>query len=279
MAPAVLLLLGLTAYPFGYAVYISLHTWKVTRPVRPFIGFDNFRDLLFDDERFINSIEQTLIIASSALVLEFLFGLVMALLFWTAYQRVRWVATGILVPMMIAPVVVGFTARMAFNNSFGFLNQILSLLWPGDVNLQWLSDPSLAPVVIILADTWQWGPFMFLILLAGLLATEGDQLEAAVVDGARSLRLFWHVVLPSMKPILLIALVLRGLDLLRTFDIVALVTRGGPGITTETITFYIYNLSFKFFDLGKGAAAALLMLGGLSIVVFFAVRSVVRAAR
>ena len=88
-----------------------------------------------------------------------------------------------------------------------------------------------------------------------------------------------HVVLPSMKPILLIALVLRGLDLLRTFDIVALVTRGGPGITTETITYYIYNLSFKFFDLGKGAAAALLMLGGLSIVVFFAVRSVVRAAR
>ena len=180
VAPAVLLLLGLTAYPFGYAVYISLHTWKVTRPVRPFIGFDNFRELLFDDERFINSVEQTLIIASSALVLEFLFGLVMALLFWTAYQRVRWVATGILVPMMIAPVVVGFTARMAFNNSFGFLNQILSLLWPGDVNLQWLSDPSLAPVVIILADAWQWGPFMFLILLAGLLATEGDQLEAAV---------------------------------------------------------------------------------------------------
>jgi len=279
VAPAVLLLLGLTAYPFGYAVYISLHTWKVTRPARPFIGFDNFRELLFDDERFINSVEQTLIIASSALALEFLFGLGMALLFWTAYQRVRWVATFVLVPMMIAPAVVGFTARMAFNNSFGFLNQILGLLWPGDVNIQWLSDPTLAPVVIILADTWQWGPFMFLILLAGLLATEGDQLEAAVTDGAKGFRLFWHVVLPSIKPILLIALVLRGLDLLRTFDLVALATRGGPGISSETITYYIYNLSFKFFDLGMGAAAALLMLGGLSIVVFFAVRSVVRAAR
>ena len=100
-----------------------------------------------------------------------------------------------------------------------------------------------------------------------------------MVDGANGFRLFWNVVLPSIKPILLIALVLRGLDLLRTFDLVALATRGGPGISSETITYYIYNLSFKFFDLGMGAAAALLMLGGLSIVVFFAVRSVVRAAR
>jgi len=141
VAPAVVLLLGLTAYPFGYAVYISLHTWKTTFPARPFIGVDNFRELILEDERFINSIEKTLLIASSALVLQFLFGLGMALLFWTAYQRIRWVATGVLVPMMIAPVVVGFTARMVFNNSFGFLNQILSLLWPGAVNLQWLSDP------------------------------------------------------------------------------------------------------------------------------------------
>jgi multiple sugar transport system permease protein len=277
IAPVVLLLLGLTAYPFGYAIYISLHTWKTTFPTKPFIGFENYSNLITNDDRFVNSVQNTLILASSALAIEFVFGLAMALLFWTAYQRVRWVATIILIPMMVAPVVVGFTARMAFNNSFGFVNQILSMLVPGDVNAQWLSDPNLAPLVIIAADVWQWGPFMFLLILAGLLATAGDQLEAAVVDGARARQLFWYIVLPAMKYILIVALVLRGLDLVRMFDVVALATRGGPGTSTETLTYYIYNLSFKFFDLGKGAAASILMLLGVSALAFFAVRSIVRA--
>jgi multiple sugar transport system permease protein len=178
--------------------------------------------------------------------------------------------------MMIAPVVVGFTARMAFTDSFGFVNQILSLLVPGEVDAQWLSNPTLAPIVIIAADAWQWGPFMFLLLLAGLLATTGDEIEAAVVDGAKARQLYWHIVLPGMKYILIVALVLRGLDLLRMFDVVALATRGGPGISTETLTYYIYNQAFKFFDLGYAAAAAIIMLVGVSVLVTFAVRSLVR---
>jgi multiple sugar transport system permease protein len=278
VAPAVLVLLGMTAYPFGYAVYISLHTWKTTFPMKPFVGIDNYKYLIQDDARFVNSIEKTLILASSALAIEFLFGLTMAILFWTAYQRIRWVATIILLPMMIAPVVVGFTARMAFTDSFGFVNQILSLFVPGEVNIHWLSDPTLAPIVLIAADAWQWGPFVFLLLLAGLLSTTGDELEAAVVDGARARQLYWHIVLPAMKYILIVALVLRGLDLIRMFDIVALATRGGPGTSTETISYYIYNLAFKFFDLGMGAAASILMLAGVSLLVAFAVRSLVRRA-
>jgi multiple sugar transport system permease protein len=276
VAPTILLLLGMTAYPFAYAVYISLHTWKTTFPTKPYVGIDNYRALVTDDDRFVNAIVKTLVIAASSLTIEFVFGLAMAILFWTAYQRIRWVATFILVPMMIAPVVVGFTARMAFTDSFGFVNQILSFVLPGHVNAQWLSDPNLAPIVIIAADAWQWGPFVFLLLLAGLLATTGDEIEAAVVDGANARRVFWHIVLPAMRYILIVAVVLRGLDLLRMFDVVALATRGGPGTTTETLSYYIYNLAFKFFDLGYAAAASMLMLVGVSFLVMLAVRSLVR---
>jgi multiple sugar transport system permease protein len=149
---------------------------------------------------------------------------------------------------------------------------------PGEVNAQWLSDPTLAPIVVIAADAWQWGPFVFLLILAGLLATAGDEIEAAVVDGAKGRQVIWHIVVPGMKYILIVAVVLRGLDLLRMFDVIALATRGGPGTTTETLSYYIYNLAFKFFDLGYGAAASLLMLVGVSVLVFLAVRSLARSA-
>jgi len=272
----VVLLVAMTAFPFLYAVYISTHTWKTTFPVKPFIGLDNYTGLLSGDDRFWNAVVKTITIGAGALTLEFAFGMVMAIVFWRTFQRARWVATLILLPMMIAPVVVGFTARMAFTDSFGFVNQILSLVLPGDVTAQWLSDPTLAPLVIIAADAWQWGPFMFLLLLAGMLAVPEDSVEAAVVDGARPHQVLWHIVLPSMKYIILVAAVLRGLDLLRMFDVIALATRGGPGTATETLTFYIYNLGFKFFDLGRAAAASILMLIGVSVLVMVAVRSLLR---
>jgi multiple sugar transport system permease protein len=279
IAPAVLLLIAFTVYPFIYALFVSTHTWKVTYPVKPYIGLENYRHLLVDDDRFINAIERTAIITVAALAIEFVFGFVMALLFWRAFHRVRWLATLILLPMLISPVVVGFTARMAFTDSYGFVNQILSLLVPGgDVSPNWLSSPTLAPLVVILADAWQWGPFMFLLLLAGLLSTNPEHIEAARVDGARDAQVFRYVVIPAMRYVIIVALVLRGLDLVRTFDVVALATRGGPGIATETLVYYIYNLAFSFFDLSYAAAASVLMLLGVSVLVGLAVRSLVRGA-
>lgn len=279
IAPAVIMLLAVTVYPFFYALFISTHRWKTTYPVKSYIGLDNYTNLLGNDDRFINALERTALISVSALALEFAFGFVMAVLFWKTFHRVRGFATLILLPMLISPVVVGFTARMAFTDSYGFVNQVLSLLLPGgDVSLNWLSSPTLAPLVVIFADAWQWGPFMFLLLLAGLLSTSADQIEAARVDGARDAQVFRYIVLPAMRYVIIVALVLRGLDLLRMFDVVALATRGGPGIATETLTYYIYNLAFSFFDLGYAAAASVLMLLGVSVLVGLAVRSLVRGA-
>jgi len=272
VAPALLLLLWMTAYPLGYAVYMSVHNWQLTFPGRPWIGIDNYRELILDDPRFVNAIERTAIIGGSALAIEFVVGFTLALFFWTAFRGTRWLATIVLVPMMISPVVVGFTARMGFTDSYGFVNQLIGLFIGHHPSIQWLADPTLAPIVIVLADVWQWTPFVFLIMLAGLMSVSQELIEAARVDGARRMQVLRYVVLPSMRNIIIIALILRGLELVKLFDVVQLTTRAGPGIATETISSYIYQLGFKDFNLGYAAAASFVLLVGVSALVFGAVR-------
>jgi len=272
VAPALLVLLWMTAYPLGYAVYMSVHNWQLTFPGRPWIGIDNYRELILDDPRFVNAIERTAIIGGSALAIEFVVGFTLALFFWTAFRGTRWLATIVLVPMMISPVVVGFTARMGFTDSYGFVNQLIGLFIGHHPSIQWLADPTLAPIVIVLADVWQWTPFVFLIMLAGLMSVSQELVEAARVDGARRVQVLRYVVLPSMRNIIIIALILRGLELVKLFDVVQLTTRAGPGIATETISSYIYQLGFKDFNLGYAAAASFILLVGVSALVFGAVR-------
>jgi len=272
VAPAFVLLLWMTAYPLGYAVYMSVHNWQLTFPGRPWIGIDNYRELILDDPRFVNAIERTAIIGFSALAIEFVVGFTLALFFWTAFRGTRWLATIVLVPMMISPVVVGFTARMGFTDSYGFVNQLIGLFIGHHPSIQWLADPTLATIVIVLADVWQWTPFVFLIMLAGLMSVSDELIEAARVDGARRLQVLRYIVLPSMRNIIIIALILRGLELVKLFDVVQLTTRAGPGIATETISSYIYQLGFKDFNLGYAAAASFVLLVGVSVLVFGAVR-------
>jgi multiple sugar transport system permease protein len=272
VAPALLLLLWITAYPLGYAVYMSVHNWQLTFPGRPWIAIDNYRELILDDPRFVNALERTAIIGGSALAIEFVVGFTLALFFWTAFRGTRWLATIVLVPMMISPVVVGFTARMGFTDSYGFVNQLIGLFIGHHPSIQWLADPTLAPLVIVLADVWQWTPFVFLIMLAGLMSVSQELVEAARVDGARRLQVLRYIVLPSMRNIIIIALILRGLELVKLFDVVQLTTRAGPGIATETISSYIYQLGFKDFNLGYAAAASFILLVGVSALVFGAVR-------
>jgi len=272
VAPAFLILLWMTAYPLGYAVYMSLHNWQLTFPGRPWIGIDNFRELLLDDPRFVNALERTALIGGSALAIEFVIGFSLALFFWTAFRGTRWLATIVLVPMMISPVVVGFTARMGFTDSYGFVNQLIGLFIGHHPSIQWLADPTLAPIAIVLADVWQWTPFVFLIMLAGLMSVSQELVEAARVDGARRIQVLLYIVLPSMRNIIIIALILRGLELVKLFDVIQLTTRAGPGIATETISSYIYQLGFKDFNLGYAAAASFILLVGVSALVFGAVR-------
>ena len=266
VAPPLAILLALTVYPFAMAVWASLHSWTASIPERPFIGLENYRDMA-DDDRLGQAIRTTALIIGPALVLEFALGLALALLFYQEFPFRRLLMVPILLPLTIAPVVVGFTARMAFNQDYGFVNQLLSAITPGDVRLPWLADPQLAPLAITLADVWEWTPLMFLIMYTGLLTLPRGPLEAAAVDGASAGQRLVYVILPQLRYFIAVAILIRSLELIKLFDSVQLMTGGGPARSTETLGLYIYDVGFTFFNYGYASALSIGMLVVVALLV------------
>jgi multiple sugar transport system permease protein len=177
-------------------------------------------------------------------------------------------------PVVVSPIVAGATWSLMFDNRFGPINQVLGWFAGQDVTLLWTISPNLVYPAILAAEVWQWTPFMFLLLLAALSAVDKSQLEAAQIDGAGYWRTFLRIVLPAIWPVMAVAILIRGLDLFRLFDIVWVLTRGGPGTKTETLSIFTYVKGFQQFETSYTAAVALLIIVGLSIVVTLALRRV-----
>jgi len=257
LAPALLLLAALTVYPFFYILHTSVH--RLTPAGETFVGAQNFLRLL-GDPFFYRAAVQTLVFTASALTLEFALGLALALLLDSQIRgRALWRAL-LLLPMILPPVVAGVTWRLIYNPGFGPLNGALRLLGLDTRRLTWLADPIVALASVVLVDVWEWTPFVFLILLAGLQAIPEEPYEAARIDGSSPWQTFRHVTLPLLLPALLVALLLRTMDLVRLFDSVFILTQGGPGFATETLSLYIYKTAFRFYDFGYAAAASLALL-------------------
>jgi multiple sugar transport system permease protein len=251
LAPAVLLLAALTVYPLVYIVRVSLY--RMTPRGELFVGLGNFLRLA-RDPFFYRATAQTLLLAGSALALELVIGLALALLLDSQIRgRKVWRAL-FLLPMILPPVVAGVIWRLIYNPSFGVLNGALGSIGVDTRRLTWLADPGAALPSIVLVDVWQWTPFVFLILLAGLQAIPEEPYEAARMDGSSAFQTFRHITLPLLTPAILVALLLRTMDLLRLFDQVFILTQGGPGFSTETISLYIYKTAFRFYDFGYAAA-------------------------
>jgi multiple sugar transport system permease protein len=175
-------------------------------------------------------------------------------------------------PTIISPIVAGATWRLLFDNQYGPINQILGWFWGERVNLLWTISPNLVYPAIIFCEIWQWTPFMFLILLAALSNVDKSQVEAAEIDGARFWRTFRYIVLPAIWPVMAIAILIRGLDLFRIFDIIWALTSGGPGTMTETISIYAYAQGFRQFETSYTAAMAFLVIAILTVIVTWAIR-------
>ncbi len=276
LAPSVVLLLVLTVYPLFYVARISFYRSTPTGEV--FVGADNFLRLL-RDPFFFQSLWQTLLFIVGALSLEFLLGLALALLL-DSHIRARGLWRSLLLlPMILPPVVVGVIWRLIYNPNFGVLNGLLQALRLDTSRLTWLADPAVALAAVILVDVWEWTPFVFLILLAGLQAIPEEPYEAARIDGSSAWQTFRHVTLPLLAPAILVALLLRTMDLLRLFDQVFILTQGGPGFATETISLYIYKTAFRFFDFGYAAAMSLALLVATLGVSRFYLRYLLRRDR
>ncbi|OCP15551.1 carbohydrate ABC transporter permease [Ensifer sp. LC163] len=258
LAPTVLILLGLTIFPSLYMFYAAVH--KISpNPDLPweFVGADNFARLL-SDAQFHVALWNTTVFTVVAVTTEFLLGLGLALLLDKFIRRLTFLKTVLMVPMMLPPVAVAITWKLIYEPQFGVLNEIMYRLglplqaWAGDVNLAMFS--------IIVADVWQWTPFIFLLMLAGLASLPVEPYEAAALDGASSWRQFWDLTLPFLKPVIAIALLLRVMDALRLFDLVFILTGGGPADRTKVLSLYIYQVAYRFADPGYAAAISLFVL-------------------
>jgi multiple sugar transport system permease protein len=272
--PAVLTLLAITIFPLIYELRLAFMSWELTTNMpAQFVGLQNFATILFKDARFWSSMRVTAILMTVGVAIQLIIGTGLALLL----NRLRHWRTPMvslfLIPVLIAPVVAGFQFRMIYHDQFGPLNYIIELLtfdrWRG---FAWIADPNIALFSIMLTDIWEWTPFLMLIILAGLQSIPVELYEAGEVDGASPWQSFWQITIPLLLPVIIIGILIRAMDLFKLFDIVYLVTGGGPGNVTETISFYTYLQGFKFFSLGYTAAMAFIQLIIITIIAQFFLR-------
>ncbi len=269
--PAVLVILLIGLFPILYTLMVSFQNINMLEEDRSFSGFMHYA-ALFRDLRLWQALGHTLIFTCIALPLELLLGLAMALLFVDRMPGRQVFVALLVLPTVISPIIAGATWRLLFDNRFGPINQILGWLTGEPQAVLWLVNPNFVYPAILLAEIWQWTPFMFLLLLAGLANVDPSQLEAAEIDGAGWWRTFFQIVLPAIRPVLAIALLIRGLDLFRLFDVVWALTKGGPGTMTETISIYAYVQGFQQFETSYTAAIAVLIIVLLSILVVAALK-------
>jgi multiple sugar transport system permease protein len=262
VAPALAVLLALSIYPLLYSVTISLQQETSAGVVWTLVHFKR----LASDNFFRTAMAHTFVYAFTDLVVEFALGLGLALLLNQQIRGRGLFRASLLVPMMLPPVVVGVVWRLLFNPNFGAINGTLKQFGVNTDNLTWTASPRLALLAVIAVDVWQWTPFVFLVLLAGLQAIPQEPYEAALIDGSTRWQTFRHVTLPLLKPAILIVLLLRTMDLLRVFDQIFILTEGGPGFATETISLYIYRTAFRFSDFGYAAAMSFVLLALTNVI-------------
>ena len=273
VAPSIFVLLLVGVFPLVYLLVVSFQGITMTEVDTGFVGLRNYAQL-FDDRRLWESLLHTLIFAVVALPIELLLGLALAQLFIDRLPGRQVFIALLVLPVVVSPIVAGATWSLMFDNRFGPIDQIIGWVLGHDTTLLWTINPDLVYPAILAAEIWQWTPFMFLLLLAALSNVDKSQLEAASIDGAGYWRIFFRIVLPAIRPVLAIAILIRGLDLFRLFDIIWALTRGGPGTRTETLSLFTYIKGFQQFETSYTAAVALLIIVLLSAVVFMALKRV-----
>ncbi|HEY3345281.1 MAG TPA: sugar ABC transporter permease [Anaerolineaceae bacterium] len=276
IAPAFLVLIVILIYPLGYSFWLSFHHWMLRDFVKgvPWVGLQNYIDLVTNPD-FLNSLRITFTFVISALAIEFSLGMGLALLLNRNLLGKGIIRSTILLPMMCTNVVIGLTWRLLFNYEFGIINFYLTQLHLSPV--EWLSAPNVAMAAVIIVDVWNTTSFVALMLLAGLQSLPDEPFEAARIDGASSWQAFTYITLPLLRQSILVALLWRLIDTFRIFDVVYLLTAGGPARATETVSIYVYTYGFKSFNLGYASAASYAMILIMLVIAGLLARSIGRS--
>jgi len=255
IAPSMLLMIGLIVIPFFYAFWVSLHRVNFLFPGQPFIGLENYICMATSRD-FWASVGRTTYFTVVSVVTQTVLGIAVAQLLNRPFYGRTVIRTLLLLPWAIPTVVNGILWRWIFDGSTGALNHLLLQLGLIDQNVIWLGQPFLAMNMVILADTWRMLPLYVIMFLAGLQGIPKDLYDAARVDGATGWGCFRYVTLPFLRPVVMVVLILRTMQTFRVFDIIYVMTRGGPANGTMVVTFLTYFTTFKFQNFGYGAALA-----------------------
>ncbi len=276
LAPAVLFLAATSVYPLAYSLVLSFYTWNMSIPnSRPlFRGLDNYLALVKNGE-FVASVEVTMVFVVVAVAIEFVAGLTVALLVTSPRLRgVGTVRTALLVPVMMTPVVAGVLWRSLFHSTYGVINFGLSFI--GIPAQEWLGSASQALAAVITVEIWQQLPVVIFVIAAGIQSLPGEVFDAAKVDGATAVQSFRYVMLPLLRPVLVVVLLLRVMDAFKIFDIIYTLTQGGPGGATQVLSMLIYKTGLKFFQIGQASAMSWVFLVFILLISLLFIRQLER---
>jgi len=269
LLPSIVFLVVVVIFPMLYSLRLAFHSWNLAKPESgtQFIWLQNFQRLLCKDTDFHRSLQLTFIFSGIVTTIEFLIGLGLAYALHRQGRAEKIFTSMFMIPPIVAPVVVALQWKFLLDLQYGLVNWLLSYLGIMKHPIGWLSQEPWALYSVMIVDIWHWTPLMYLILLAGCQSLPKEPFDAARVDGASSWKMFLHLYLPMLKPIILIALLIRSLCALIFFEEVLILTRGGPGSFTEVASWYLYKVAFRFWEMGYASAGSWLFL--VLVVAFY----------
>lgn len=275
--PAMLVVAGTALWPLAYSLVLSFRTWRLARSTipGPFVGTANYQQAFSTGEFWLSVGNSALFVALSVAFTTCL-ALGLALLLVRGGLLRRSVQTLLILPFAMSPALVGISWRFLFNPEFGLFAALFGTLIPPLAGINWLSTPILAFSAMVMADVWAWTPFMTLILIGGLASLPQDTIEAAQMDGSPAWRILFGIIIPQLRPVLVVVIILKTIFALKQFDVIFMLTQGGPGHATQTLVYYAYLNGFKYYDMGFAAAVSWLMVIPMLGLTFLYIKFVFR---
>lgn len=273
LVPAFIIVLATTIYPLAYSFITSFRTWDMTESRTPqgFVGFDNYI-YAASESAFLNSLWVTFIFVIASVTLTVVLAMALALLLRRKGPMHTFTRIILILPFAMSPALIGVSYRFMFNPEFGVLAKGLGAIFPSLQGVPWLADPDLAMGILVLTDVWHWTPYMTFMCLGGLASVPKETEEAARIDGASNLRIIFGIILPQMRGVILVMAVLKTIFALKMFDQVVTLTGGGPGTSTETLAYFIFNVGFRWFDMGYASALAWILTAIMMFISIWYVR-------
>jgi multiple sugar transport system permease protein len=281
LAPALIFVGAMALFPLGYSLLLSVREWKLARSATPgdFVGLENYILLLSDDPDFIEALQATAVFLVSDVLLTVVVALGGALLLQRVGRLNSLARTLLILPFVMSPALIGISFRFFLNAEYGVLAHGAGWLIAGLKDTVWLADRMLAMVAVVVSDVWHWAPYMTLMVLGGLASIPRETEEAARIDGASAWAVFRDITWPQLLPVLAVVAVLKAVFALKAFDTIFTLTNGGPGNSTKTLAYFVYEQGFNYYDMGYAAAAAYLLTAILLVLAGFYLRLVFAKGR